>query len=85
MHIVECRGDVAHQRHEEKGDLQNIFLDEVEAPDKLVVPSDMVQAQEKGENPEKDSDANDLSHCVNTCFEGDRSVSVFPRAPGAGV
>lgn len=37
-HVVQGGGDVAHQRHEKKGDLEDIVLDKVQAADEVIIP-----------------------------------------------
>lgn len=37
-HVVQGGGYVAHQGHEEEGDLEDVVLDEVQAADEVVIP-----------------------------------------------
>lgn len=37
-HVVKCRGDVAHQCHEEERNLEDVVLDEVQAADEVIIP-----------------------------------------------
>lgn len=50
-HVVESGSDVAHQGHEEKGDLEDVVLDEIETVDEAVIPGDGVEVDEEGEEP----------------------------------
>lgn len=81
LHVVESGSDVAHQRHQEEGDLQDIFLDEVEAPDNLVVPCDMIQTEDEGYEPQQDLDADDLGG-VSTAALRERTLSTVNVGDG---
>lgn len=50
-HVVQRGGDVAHEAHEEEGDLQHRVGDEVQAPDQLIVPGHGVEVEDEGEEP----------------------------------
>lgn len=47
-HVIERGRDVAHQAHEEEGDLQHRVCDEVQAPDQLIVPGHGVEIEDEG-------------------------------------
>lgn len=49
--VVEGRGDVAHEAHEEEGELEDVVLDEAETADERVVPGYAVEGEEEGEGP----------------------------------
>jgi len=49
--VIQGRRQVAHQRHEEQRDLEDVRLNEAEATDDLVVPGDMVKGEKKGGEP----------------------------------
>jgi len=57
VQVVEGGCDVAHQCHEEDGDLEDVVLDKDETVDDLVVPGDMVKGEDGREEPEEDADA----------------------------
>lgn len=76
MHVVKSWSDIAHQGHQEEWDLEDIFLNEVEASDNLIVPGNMIQAEDQGYKPEKNFDADDLPRCqLSDC----RAVWYFER------
>ena len=59
-HVIEGGRDVAHEAHEEEGDLQHRVGDEVQAPDQLIVPGHGVEIEDEGEEPERELHGNYL-------------------------
>jgi hypothetical protein len=51
IHLVQCRCDVAHHRHEEQGNLEDGVLEEVEAVDYAFVPCRMRHVDEECGDP----------------------------------
>lgn len=51
LQVVEGRCDGAHQGHEEKRHLENIFANEVKALDELIVPGAVLKAKYKAKEP----------------------------------
>jgi hypothetical protein len=59
-HVVEGRGDVAHEGHEEEGHLQDGVLDEVDAVDDVGVPCYLGEVDEEAEELDEEADADGL-------------------------
>lgn len=49
--VIKGGCDVAHQRHEEERDLQNMILNEMEPVDDLIVPRYHIEVDHKGKHP----------------------------------
>jgi hypothetical protein len=62
-HVVESGCDVAHERHEEEGHLQDRVLDEVDAFDDILVPCRLREIREEAEERDEDSDHYARQHC----------------------
>jgi hypothetical protein len=59
-HVVESGCDVAHERHEEEGHLQDRVLDEVDAFDDILVPCRLREIREEAEERDEDANAGSL-------------------------
>jgi hypothetical protein len=59
-HVVESGCDVAHERHEEEGHLQDRVLDEVDAFDDILVPCRLREIREEAEEGDEDANAGSL-------------------------
>lgn len=74
VQVVEGGRDVAHESHQEDGDLEDVVLNKDETVDDLVVPGDMVEGEDEREEPEEDADAVCLRWSVldwgGCCFGG---------------
>jgi len=65
-HVVESRRDVAHERHEKEGHLQDGVLDEVDAVNYIGVPCHLREICKEAEELNEDADADSL-HDMSEC------------------
>ena len=59
-HVVQSRGDITHERHEEEGHLQDRVLDEVDAFDYILIPCRLREIREEPEEQDEDTNADSL-------------------------
>lgn len=59
-HLVQCRRDITHQRHEKERCLQHGVLYEAETLHDFVAPVRFSYIHEEGRTPEEDPDEDDL-------------------------
>ena len=50
-HLIQRRGDVPHEGHQEEGNLEDRVLEKVQAINHRIVPLGVVHVHEEGENP----------------------------------
>jgi hypothetical protein len=62
-HVIESRGNVSHERHEEEGRLKDMVGEQLEGVDEAIVPRCLIKVEEESQDTNADLDRKDLHQC----------------------